>query len=146
MNKSWLPLKNETFRSFCQAFLATITPGPVPFGLAVGDVTSLTAAVTSYSDALAVTDEPSTRTRVSVAARDMSKRSLIALMRSLYKRSSRRRPRCIVQHRDRSAVITAPAALRYRSTAIAPLAPSEKFSHFPLNPRARPSEATPVGN
>ena len=79
-------MKNETLRSFCQAFLATITPGPVPFGLAVGDVTSLTTAVTSYSDALAVTDEPSTRTRVSVAARDMSKRSLIALMRNLYKK------------------------------------------------------------
>lgn len=86
MSKSWLPLKDETLRSFCTAFAATITPVPATYGLAASDAPSLNAAVTSYSDALAVTAEPSTRTRVSVAARDMAKRSLIALMRNLYKK------------------------------------------------------------
>ncbi|HEV2295153.1 MAG TPA: hypothetical protein VGR35_14965 [Tepidisphaeraceae bacterium] len=86
MGKSWLPLKNETLRAFCQAFLATASPAPATYGLVAGDITSLSAATLNYSDALAVTDEPSTRTRVSVAARDMAKKSLIALMRNLYKK------------------------------------------------------------
>lgn len=88
MGKSWLPLTDQELRAFCTAFLATITPAPATYGYVVGDVTSLNTAVTGYSDALAVVDEPSTRTRVSVAAKQIAKNSLVALMRNLYKKAN----------------------------------------------------------
>jgi hypothetical protein len=86
MGRSWLPLKDQDLRAFCAAFLATITPAAPSFGLAAGDVTALTSAVGSYTDALAAIDEPSTRTRVTVAAKQMSRHSLMTLMRNLYKK------------------------------------------------------------
>jgi|SRR5688572_2610801 hypothetical protein len=88
MAKSWLPLTDQDLRAFCTAFLATITPVPATYGYVVGDVTSLTSAVEGYTDALAVVDEPSTRTRVTVAAKQMAKDALVALMRSLYKKAN----------------------------------------------------------
>jgi hypothetical protein len=86
MGKSWLDLTNEGLRAQTTAFLATITPSPGTYGLATSDVTYLSGLVTSYSDALAITDEPSTRTTVTIEARNMAKRSLIAGMRLLYKK------------------------------------------------------------
>ena len=86
MGKSWLPLKDQDLRAFCEAFLATITPAPTTYGLAASDVTLLDGQVTDYSDKLAAAVEPSTRTRVSVAAKQMSRRTLMATMRNLYKK------------------------------------------------------------
>src|SRR5688572_1312662 len=86
MGKSWLPLKDQDLRAFCEAFLATITPVPTTYGLAASDVTLLDGQVTDYSDKLAAAVEPSTRTRVSVAAKQMSRRTLMATMRNLYKK------------------------------------------------------------
>ncbi len=86
MSRSWLPLTDEALRSFCDSFLATITTTPTAYGLVVGDVTSLGALTTAYGSALAAAVEPSTRTSVTVAAKDMAKRSLIAAMRNLYKK------------------------------------------------------------
>jgi hypothetical protein len=86
MGRSWLPLKDQDLRAFCQAFVATITPAPATYGLVVGDVTLVTTQTTSYANALALVDEPSTKTRVSVAAKQMARHTLMTTMRNLYKK------------------------------------------------------------
>jgi hypothetical protein len=86
MNRSWLPLKDQDLRAFCAAFLATITPTPTDYGLQASDATVLGTRVTSYTNALAAVDEPSTRTRVTVAAKQMARFSLMRTMRDLYKK------------------------------------------------------------
>jgi hypothetical protein len=86
MGRSWLPLKDQDLRAYCQAWVATITPSPSTYGLVVGDVTSLTSSTSSYADALALVDEPSTRTRVTVADKQNKRHALMTLMRNLYKK------------------------------------------------------------
>src|SRR5687767_12328652 len=86
MGKSWLPLKDQDLRAFTAAFLATITPSPTTYGLAAGDVTLLNTQTSDYSDKLATCDEPSTRTRVAVAAKQISRGTLMRTMRNLYKK------------------------------------------------------------
>ena len=83
---SWLPLTDEGLRTFCESFLSTITPVPTDFGLVIGDVTLLNTRTTDYTEKLATSEEPSTRTRPSVAAKRISKAALITTMRNLYKK------------------------------------------------------------
>src|SRR5262245_30563555 len=69
MGKSWLPSRDQELRAFCAAFLATM-----------GDVALLNTHVTDYTDKLAVVDELSTKTTVSVVAKDLSWRTLMGTM------------------------------------------------------------------
>lgn len=86
MGKSWIPLRDQQMRAFVSAFLATITPSPSTYGLVLGDVTLLTTQVDDFIAKLATSDEPSTRTSVTIAAKDMSRRTLLGTMRNLYKK------------------------------------------------------------
>ena len=86
MGKSWLPLKDEPLRSFCTAFTATITPEPEMYALRASDAATLNILVTNYANARAVNENPSMRTRTSVAAKQMAKVALIAGMRIVYTR------------------------------------------------------------
>jgi len=86
MGRSWIPLRDQQLRAFTSAFLATITPSPTLYGLVIGDVTLLTSQVDDYTAKLAAADEPSSRTSVSIAAKQMSRRTLLGTMRNLYKK------------------------------------------------------------
>jgi hypothetical protein len=86
MGKSWLPLKDEPLRSFCTAFVATITPEPEAYALSAGDAGILDTLVKNYADALALNANPGTRTRTIMAAKQMAKVALIAGMRIVYTR------------------------------------------------------------
>src|SRR4051795_2811344 len=86
MSKSWIPLRDLPMQAFCNGFLATIQSSSTTYGLATGDVTSLTTATDSYNSALAALAEPSTHTRPAVAAKRTAKQDLLALMRNLYKK------------------------------------------------------------
>ena len=86
MGKSWLPLKDEPLRSFCTAFVATISPAPEAFGLRAIDAETLDILINNYASALALIANPSARTRTILAAKQMAKVALIAGMRILYTR------------------------------------------------------------
>ena len=88
MGKSWLPLKDEPLRSFCTAFVATITPAPQAYGLRAIDAETLDILVNNYASALALNASPAQRTRTVIAAKQMAKVALIAGMRILYTRMS----------------------------------------------------------
>ena len=86
MSKSWLPLKDETLRSFCTAFAATITPVPATWGLARGRCHQPERC---GDELLRRTGRHGRAVHPDAGkhrARDMSKQSLIALMRNLYKK------------------------------------------------------------
>jgi hypothetical protein len=84
--RSWLPLKLQELRQFCESWLSTITPAPQDYGQVVGDVTLLNTNLTAYQNALSASEEPSTRTSVTVAATRMAKKTLITTMRNLHKK------------------------------------------------------------
>jgi hypothetical protein len=86
MGTSWLPLNDAGLLAFVQPFSTKIAATPTAFGLTAADATTLTGLVTGYQTALATATDPSTRTPVSVTAKEVAKASLVAETRSLAKR------------------------------------------------------------
>jgi hypothetical protein len=71
--------KSETqLASGAANLIAVVTPLPVSFGLTAGEVTSYTALSTGYAAALATATTPSTRTSISIEAKNTAMRSLRA--------------------------------------------------------------------
>lgn len=82
----WLPSRDTQLLPFAQNFSAKITASPTSFGLTTADATSLAAAVTAYDSALATALNPTTRTKSTIAAKDLAKAQMVAIVRSQAKR------------------------------------------------------------
>lgn len=85
-NSDWLPSKDALLLSFATNFSAKITAAPTSYGLVAADATALAALVTAYTTAYNTSVTPSTRTKTTVAAKNVAKAQLVASLRSLAKR------------------------------------------------------------
>ena len=86
MGKSWLNTNDAPLLAACQNVLAVISPVPANYGASAADVTALTPLVSGYESALTTATNPPTRTKVTIAAKDVQKAGLIVEMRYLYKK------------------------------------------------------------
>src|SRR5689334_13911700 len=80
MGKSWFPLKDADLLLFAQNW---VTRGATPsnYNWVAGDVTSLSTITTGFDSALTLATDPTTRTRVTIDAKDVQKGTLIAQLR-----------------------------------------------------------------
>jgi hypothetical protein len=79
-----IPTGELQLAEYAENGVAVITPAAPTFGLVSAQLTELTAATSDYRAKLTTAREPSTRTTVTVALKNVSKKSLIATLRSLY--------------------------------------------------------------
>jgi hypothetical protein len=86
MGANWLPLKDQDLLTWVTIFSSLITAAPTTYGLVAADATALAALVTAYNTALTAATNPSTRTEVTIAAKDVAKAGLLASVRGLAKR------------------------------------------------------------
>lgn len=79
----WLPSKDADLDAFAVNFHTLIAAAPATYGLVAGDATALDPFVTAYTAALTAATDPSTRTSVTVAAKDVARFNLKAELREL---------------------------------------------------------------
>ncbi|HYE17888.1 MAG TPA: hypothetical protein VEA69_05565 [Tepidisphaeraceae bacterium] len=80
------PLGDQPLDFWLQNLVTVITPAPTSMGLVVGDVTSMTGLATDYHDRLVTATEPTTRTRATVAGKQVSKKAALAKARELVRK------------------------------------------------------------
>jgi hypothetical protein len=85
-SSSWLPDKDADLLSFSTNFTAKIVAAPTTYSLTAADATALGLLNTAFTSALASATNPSTRTKTTVAAKNVVKAQLVADIRSLAKR------------------------------------------------------------
>lgn len=78
----YIPATDAALLSFATNYSTLITATPTTYGLVAGDATATAGALTAYSAALALATNPATRTSVSVTTKDVSRATLVALIRS----------------------------------------------------------------
>jgi hypothetical protein len=86
MSTDWLPSRDTLLQTFAVNFSAKITTNFASYGLVTGDATALATLVTSFNSALAAATNPPTRTKTTVAAKNVAKAQLVADIRILAKR------------------------------------------------------------
>lgn len=77
----YIPNRDADLQTFAQNFSTLITASPASYGLVAGDATAIASAYTSWNTAYLAAVNPSTRTPVTVAAKDVAKTSLLATIR-----------------------------------------------------------------
>lgn len=80
---NYIPAGDDAFRAWALNFSTLITATPTAFGLTAGQATSYAALYATYNMALLAATDPSTRTRVTVAAKDSARADLEAYSRQL---------------------------------------------------------------
>ena len=85
-NSDWLDTSDGPLLTFATDFSSKVTATPTAFSLTAGDATSLASLVSGFSTALAAANDPATRTKVTVAAKQTAKILLVADIRALAKR------------------------------------------------------------
>jgi hypothetical protein len=86
MGKNWLPQAEADLASFCSNVATRITSTPSAYNVVAGDATALSALVADFVTKRTAANEPTTRTPVVIASKDVAKAALIAEMRLLYKK------------------------------------------------------------
>jgi hypothetical protein len=86
MSKDWVNRTDDGLSAQANQFSAYITAHTVALGLVAGDATTLASNVTNFDSALAIAQNDSTRTKVTVAEKDTAKAVLVADMRTLGRR------------------------------------------------------------
>jgi hypothetical protein len=79
------PEGDQDLLVFSNHFSTRITATPTAFGLVAGDATSFAALLSDYSTRLGVANDPTTRTRGTIAGKNTSKAALLAKARILCK-------------------------------------------------------------
>lgn len=74
----YLPARDAALQTWAVAFSAQITATPTAFGLVAGQATTLAGYVTVYTNALAAATNEATRTKATVAAKNVAKNNLTA--------------------------------------------------------------------
>ncbi len=73
MPSDYIPSDDHNFLAWAQAFSGGISADPLRYMLTSGIATAIAATVTTFQDALAVTDSKATRTEPAVAAKDIAR-------------------------------------------------------------------------
>lgn len=81
MATSYIPSTDSGFAAWLLNFSTLITASPTTYGLVSGDATAIAAQNTAYSAALALATDPSTRTSVTVSAKDAAKAGALFVVR-----------------------------------------------------------------
>lgn len=82
MSTSYIPAKDADLDNWLANFSTRITATPTTYGLTSGDATTIAASVATWSAAYTAAINPSTRTPVTVAAKDTAKVSVVSLCRA----------------------------------------------------------------
>lgn len=80
---NYIPSKDEDFQAWSQNFSTLITATPTAFGLVAGQAVAYAALVASFSAALSAATNPTTRTKPSVASKNVARATLEASSRNL---------------------------------------------------------------
>jgi hypothetical protein len=85
MANSFLPDQDQDLEAWANNFDTRITATPTAFGLVAGDATAFHSLAADFTAKLAAAVNPATRTKVTVAQKDISRAALKAKARSLAK-------------------------------------------------------------
>lgn len=79
----WIPSTDLELGGFADTFVAGITADPSAYGLVAGDASALQVYVTAYDNAFSLSNDPATRTPVTISAKDDAKNALKPQLRRL---------------------------------------------------------------
>jgi hypothetical protein len=82
-NRDYVPHKDADLKPWVLNLSAKLTATPVAFGVTAAQATALAALVTTWVDALAVVEDPATKTRAAIAAKNAARAPLKAEAREL---------------------------------------------------------------
>ena len=83
MPRDFLPSENGELLTWATSFSDKISASPTDFGLVAGQATAFASLLSTYSSAYAVSEDPATRTRVTISLRNEAKVPLKAMARDL---------------------------------------------------------------
>lgn len=86
MARTYLPSKGSEYLAFVENLNAQIKLDAAGFGVDAAEAAALDTATSAFTSAYAVAEDPATRTRVNVEAKDDAKQALTAVIRPLVKR------------------------------------------------------------
>jgi hypothetical protein len=79
----YIPSREAELLTWSVNFFAKVQAAPTDYGLTIADVTELTPLMTAFTDAYQAATDPATRTKVTVADKDVAKVALVAELRLL---------------------------------------------------------------
>lgn len=80
---NYIPPKDQDFKAWALNFSTLITATPTAFGLVAGQATAYAALYAAFNTALTAATDPSTRTKVTVAAKNVARANLETSTRML---------------------------------------------------------------
>lgn len=86
MSKGYLPSRESLLRDWAQNFSTLVSATPTAFGLVALDATQLASLLTSFLNCYDAAVEPTTRTRVTIGAKNVAKAALLADVRMLVRK------------------------------------------------------------
>lgn len=81
MATSYIPQPDGAFADWLSNFATLIAASPTSYGLLAADATTISAQNTAYQAAYSLATDPSTRTAVTIAAKDAAKASALSVVR-----------------------------------------------------------------
>jgi hypothetical protein len=78
---NYLPQTDSGLLAFGVNFASLITAAPAQYGLVAGDATTINSAVNAYDAALTAAVDPSTRTPVTIAAKNQARAFMVETIR-----------------------------------------------------------------
>jgi hypothetical protein len=81
MSKSWVPVNDDALDPFVNNFQTLIAANPTSYGLAAADATAITAAYTTWRAAYLAAINPTTRTKATVATKNIQKANVLGVVR-----------------------------------------------------------------
>jgi hypothetical protein len=86
MGNSWLDTRDQPLLVFAGNLSTRLTSAPVSYGVVAGDATAVSNAYTGYEASLLAATTLATRAPVTIAAKDVSKATLVKELRKVYKK------------------------------------------------------------
>jgi hypothetical protein len=83
MAKDWIERRNDLFAAQARQFCETIAADPAAYQISAGDAALLLADYADFAAKQVLAEQPLTRTRVAVSARDAARKTLSRRMRDL---------------------------------------------------------------
>ena len=77
----YLPRRDPELGQWAANFSALITAAPTTYGLVAGDASTIATYVSAFTSALAVVNNPATKTKATVAAKDGAKAAMLDIVR-----------------------------------------------------------------
>src|SRR3954470_13564670 len=78
---SWIPTSDPLLDPFANNFQTLIAANPTAYALVAADATSITAAYNSYHLAFLAATNPTTRTKATVATKNVQKANVLGVVR-----------------------------------------------------------------